>query len=279
MIRILASDIDNTLFSHQTYSIPAVNLVAADRLREQGVELVLATARIYAGVRKLEAQLQMKEKGGMIIASAGAELIDCFSGIRTVLHSLSAEQIQMLKQFSDAHSGVTLAVQQEDLMVADGYDASLDSDRTIVGIDFLVVGSDFFSYIQKPACMAGLTGDPDQLDEIEAAARRTLRDVTLTRSGPGFLDITPQGVHKALTLRQLCEKRGISLKELAAIGDGNNDREMLAEAGLSFAPNNAVEAVKTQVDHLVGSCEEGAFAQAVAMILNQNEKEQNHGTV
>ena len=72
MIRILASDIDNTLFSHQTYSIPAVNLVAADRLREQGVELVLATARIYAGVRKLEAQLQMKEKGGMIIASAGA---------------------------------------------------------------------------------------------------------------------------------------------------------------------------------------------------------------
>ena len=127
--------------------------------------------------------------------------------------------------------------------------------------------------------MAGLTGDPDQLDDIEAAARRTLRDVTLTRSGPGFLDITPQGVHKALTLRQLCEKRGISLKELAAIGDGNNDREMLAEAGLSFAPNNAVEAVKTQVDHLVGNCEEGAFAQAVAMILNQNEKEQNHGPV
>ena len=54
---------------------------------------------------------------------------------------------------------------------------------------------------------------------------------------------------------------------------------MLAEAGLSFAPNNAVEAVKTQVDHLVGNCEKGAFAQAVAMILNQNEKEQNHGTV
>lgn len=37
MIRILASDIDNTLFSHQTYSIPAVNLAAADRLREQGL--------------------------------------------------------------------------------------------------------------------------------------------------------------------------------------------------------------------------------------------------
>lgn len=77
MILMLASDIDNTLFSHQTYAIPEVNLKAADTLRSQGVELVLATARIYAGVRKLEAQLGMREKGGMIIASAGAELIDC----------------------------------------------------------------------------------------------------------------------------------------------------------------------------------------------------------
>lgn len=279
MIRMLASDIDHTLFSHQTYAIPEMNLKAADTLRSQGVELVLATARIYAGVRKLEAQLDMREKGGMIIASAGAELIDCRRGIRTVLHSLTLDQIKTLKQFSDAHPGVTLAVQQEDLMVADGYDASLDSDRTVVGIDFLVVGSDFFSYMTKPACMAGLTGDPQQLDEIEIQARAVLKDVTLTRSGPGFLDVTPQGVHKALALKQLCGRHGIPLQALAAIGDGNNDREMLAEAGLSFAPSNAVEAVKKQVDHVLGSCEEGAFAQAVAMILERNEKERAHGTV
>ena len=272
MILMLASDIDNTLFSHQTYAIPEVNLKAADTLRSQGVELVLATARIYAGVRKLEAQLGMREKGGMIIASAGAELIDCRHGIRTVLHSLTLDQIKTLKQFSDAHPGVTLAVQQEDLMIADGYDASLDSDRT-------VVGSDFFSYMTKPACMAGLTGDPQQLDDIEFQARAVLKDVTLTRSGPGFLDVTPQGVHKALALKQLCGRHGIPLQALAAIGDGNNDREMLAEAGLSFAPSNAVEVVKKQVDHVLGSCEEGAFAQAVAMILERNEKERAHGTI
>ena len=164
-------------------------------------------------------------------------------------------------------------------MIADGYDASLDSDRTVVGIDFLVVGSDFFSYMTKPACMAGLTGDPQQLDDIEFQARAVLKDVTLTRSGPGFLDVTPQGVHKALALKQLCGRHGIPLQALAAIGDGNNDREMLAEAGLSFAPSNAVEAVKKQVDFVLGSCEEGAFAQAVAMILERNEKERAHGTV
>ena len=71
MILMLASDIDNTLFSHQTYAIPEVNLKAADTLRSQGVELVLCDGPIYAGVRKLEAQLGMREKAGMIIASAG----------------------------------------------------------------------------------------------------------------------------------------------------------------------------------------------------------------
>ena len=63
-------------------------------------------------------------------------------------------------------------------MIADGYDASLDSDRTVVGIDFLVVGSGFLSYMTKTGMYGGTTGDPQQLDDIEFQARAVLKDVT-----------------------------------------------------------------------------------------------------
>lgn len=49
-------------------------------------------------------------------------------------------------------------------------------------------------------------------------------------------------------LSGICEKIGISLKEVAIIGDDINDLEVMRNVGLSFCPNDAVDVVKQQVD-------------------------------
>ena len=270
MIKMFASDIDNTLFSHKTSSIAQQNFPAAQKLADQDVTLVLATARIYPGVREIAQQMKMKERGGWIISSAGAEVIDCATSERYVINSIPMEQIVKLKAFADAHDNIVFAAQQEDFMVADGFDASLEFDRSTIGIDFLVVGSDFFSFIKKPVCIASLTGSVQELDEIEEIAREQLDGVSMVRSEPRFLDILPKGVNKAETLKWLCRRQKMTLNELAAMGDGNNDLEMLQEAGYSLAPSNASQKVRQSVDRVVCSCDEGAFAEAVELILKRN---------
>lgn len=269
MIRFLASDIDHTLYSHQLRKIPERNLSALLQLQQQGVRLILATARIAMGVRTMAEQLKMADYDGLIIASAGAELIHCASGHRTVLSSLSLPLIHQLFQFAAKHQ-VHLSVQQRDWMITTGYDEALESDRRDVGIDFVVVGSDFFSYVKEPACMAALTGTPQLLDQIEPLARAQLNDLTLTRSSREFLDITPLHVCKAAALRRILQENGLTAEALAAIGDGVNDVEMLQLAGLAAAPCSGSEQARKAADILTCSCEDGAVGELAERILQYN---------
>lgn len=69
-----------------------------------------------------------------------------------------------------------------------------------------------------------------------------------TSSGHGDIDVIQPGVNKAAGLRQLGAELGISLSEMAAFGDGGNDREMLQAVGLGVAMANADPAVAAIAD-------------------------------
>ena len=71
------------------------------------------------------------------------------------------------------------------------------------------------------------------------------------------------GISKAKALADLAQDLGISAAEVMAIGDGNNDLEMLEFAGLSIAMGNANDAVKERADFVTASNEESGVAQAI----------------
>ena len=84
---------------------------------------------------------------------------------------------------------------------------------------------------------------------------------------PGFkvfhtsvsIDVLPEAITKVQALRWLAEHQGVSLAEMAYIGDTNGDLEALRAVGYAFAPSNAVPAVKA-VAHRVT---EGAVVDGV----------------
>ncbi len=53
------------------------------------------------------------------------------------------------------------------------------------------------------------------------------------------------------------------LKKIIAIGDGENDIDMLKEADYSIGMANAVKGVKEIVDYITDSNEEDGFASAI----------------
>jgi Cof subfamily protein (haloacid dehalogenase superfamily) len=87
-------------------------------------------------------------------------------------------------------------------------------------------------------------------------------------SKPNYLEIVPFGVHKAQALRHLTATLGLELSQVAAVGDGLNDIEMLTEAGLGIAMGNAPEAVKSVADWVTGTNNEAGVAQAVQKLFH-----------
>src|SRR5260370_30797837 len=66
----------------------------------------------------------------------------------------------------------------------------------------------------------------------------------LVRPGHDFLEIIPVAASKGAALARLAEHVGVPLHRVVAVGDQENDLEMLREAGLGVAMPHAPEAVR-----------------------------------
>ncbi|WP_438836513.1 HAD-IIB family hydrolase [Streptococcus pluranimalium] len=83
------------------------------------------------------------------------------------------------------------------------------------------------------------------------------------RSQQMIYEILPQNVSKASALKKLAEKLGIEPEEIMAIGDANNDIEMLKFAGLPIAMENASDYVKTFAKDVTASNNHDGVAKAI----------------
>ena len=73
----------------------------------------------------------------------------------------------------------------------------------------------------------------------------------------------PLGTTKASALSRLAKILDIQPSEIIAMGDANNDIEMLEFAGLGIAMGNASDHVKSLADAVTASNEEDGVARAI----------------
>jgi len=67
----------------------------------------------------------------------------------------------------------------------------------------------------------------------------------------GFaIHIMPSSISKANAMKYICQNLGLSLEECIAIGDGDNDAQMLEIAGFSGAPANASQLAKQKAKYV-----------------------------
>lgn len=78
-----------------------------------------------------------------------------------------------------------------------------------------------------------------------------------------MVEILPPKASKGIALQTLLKQMGISANEVMAIGDGENDIEMLQLAGIGVAVGNADAKLKAVADHVVGGNDVDGVAEAL----------------
>ena len=101
----------------------------------------------------------------------------------------------------------------------------------------------------------------------------SLPECHLIRWSDGMsFDIAKKGVSKIHGIQKIIERLGISITEVAAIGDGWNDVEMLDSVGLGIAMGNAKPEAKAVANHITEHILEEGLPKAVDYILDLNRK-------
>lgn len=87
--------------------------------------------------------------------------------------------------------------------------------------------------------------------------------VTMVHAEATSLEISANGVSKAVGLQKLCEHLGIPIEKTIAVGDAPNDLEILKTAGLSVAMGNSRKQILELADVIVADCDHNGCAQAI----------------
>ena len=112
---------------------------------------------------------------------------------------------------------------------------------------------------------------PEEIPHIELLVHQNGYDsVDFVKSSDIFYEMLTQGVSKGSALSEYRRLKGYEGHTFVAIGDFDNDLEMISGADLGACPANAEESVKQKADLLLKrSCDDGAVAELIEYILKK----------
>ena len=247
--RMVALDVDGTLVDHENQLSPAVR-EAVLGLDAAGIEVVISTGRAVPGVLNAADKLGLE---GHAIASNGA-VVMAYRPLE-ILHSVTFDAAEAVHRILEHVPDALVAV--EDIGV--GYRVSQDFPAGEINGTIRVQTVD--QLVAEPVPRVIIRAPERSADDFH----RLVADLGLTDTNyyvgyTAWLDIAPEGVSKASGLQVLCDRLGYDRSEVLAVGDGNNDIEMLAWAGRGVAMGQAPESVKVAANAITGSIADDGLA-------------------
>ena len=89
-------------------------------------------------------------------------------------------------------------------------------------------------------------------------------DVQVAFAEGASVEITAPGVRKDSGIAHLCDELGITMQQVVAVGDGDNDLDMLRSAGLGVAMANATPQALAVADvRTTADCDHDGVAETI----------------
>lgn len=264
---LIVSDIDNTLM-HGDF-IPEENKTAIKYFTSNGGYFTIASGRNHVTAVNIANSVGANSP---LICVNGGMIYDQIEGKK--LHNIFiTEKIEeYLSIINDEFPDLCFGYVNDDgyffnslEKFAENFDKNVVEDLTKKGIYKKGKPADFPKNISK-AIIVDTEQNTDKIKEFGNS--KNFQDVSFVKTAGSFLEVIPKNINKGVGVLNLANILGIDKKGILAIGDFDNDIEMLLQAHISAAPENAPQRIKDLVTTVVKPCEQGAVADFIKYIDN-----------
>ena len=250
-IKAVFFDIDGTLVSFKSHTVPESARRAIARLREQGVKVFIATGRLMkhvAIVNDIEVDGYITVNGGYCITSAGEVIFESAFPRATV-----ERVIDLSEQY-----GFDLNVMTHEDMYVSSMGERVKKIASMINIMPTVADVRAIAATQPVVQMC-----PYISRELEQEIMPLLPDCVGSRWIETFMDLNVRGVDKSLGIQQVMNYYGLTMAEAMAFGDGGNDLPMVRDAAVGVAMDNACDELKAVADYITSSVDEDGVSRAL----------------
>jgi Cof subfamily protein (haloacid dehalogenase superfamily) len=160
---------------------------------------------------------------------------------------------------------------QDELYVRDADAAVFQDYIRHFGVTGKIVGDDIFNPPANPTKLLVMTNDEEDAVKMMKELEERFGDALyITRSNANFVEMMNPKANKANGLRKLAEETGVAMSDVLAMGDGENDVEMLTSAGIGVAMGNGAERIRSAAKHVAPTNDEDGVSWAVERFAFEN---------
>ena len=260
-IKLVVSDIDGTLVNSEKELLPQTKN-AIDRFIGKGGIFAIASGIPNKGIERYINELDLCNRGGYIISYNGSRITDLSTGKVVYQKNIEVEQVKEIIDIADG-LGVPLTTYKDDIAITQkANDKYFELEVSINKLEVKRTNN-LLEEIKYPVPKFLITGEPEALEKAEKEMSERLKDVTVFRSEPFFLEITPKNMDKGVALRELGKYLKLDKSEIMACGDGYNDVALVKSAGIGVAMKNAQRPVLEIADYITDSNENNGVGKAI----------------
>lgn len=260
---LIAADVDGTLLNSE-HVIPKKNIEAINYFRDNGGVFTLATGRAIPYTRTIAREINL-DVPAVVFNGGSVYDFSCNEFLwRSVLPLSVKEHIFDIKEKFPS-LGINIMLGEDIYSVSSNF-------RSVEHAQIVGVEKKDCTFDDAPTENWDKMLIMDEIDVIDAlfeySSQLNLDGIHVTRSSPYFYEVLPGGVNKSVGLRELIKLCGYDKRYIVAVGDFNNDIEMLQMADLGIAVGNAQDEVKKIADLIVCDNNSNPISDIVAHIKN-----------
>jgi Cof subfamily protein (haloacid dehalogenase superfamily) len=254
-IRLVAVDLDGTLLKSSDSVLPKIIIDLANKLNHHkyDVRLTVATGRTLNGVKSLLDTLPIRKDTPIILYNGNVILNKRF------------ELININKINSDALvSLINIVYKYNVKMIAYSYDWFVGNEpkehaygwakqnRTELDYNKLEIQwceqNDCIDEI-SPSAIVIYTQDCNEITQQLTYDLNNINSISYS-FGKNYIEVLPKNSNKGTALTYVADRLSLSREQVLAIGDNDNDAEMLRWAGIGVAVESASELAINSSDYV-----------------------------
>lgn len=240
MIKAVFCDVDNTLTSPITRTIPTSALEAIQKARKNGVKVFVATGR----------QTRTYEEGQILqgIALDGYVAVNgqlCYLPDGTIIHKavLDPRDVAVILRLAQELNFACCLIEGDKIYLT-GIDENVRSFHEMIHIPYPMVTSADGAESRDVLSIA-----PYINYAIQALITPHLKSSEIVRFNPFNCDVIPRKGGKDVGMQAMLDYFEVPIEQTMAIGDGQNDINMLKAAGVGVAIGQCSPEVMAAADY------------------------------
>lgn len=259
-MKAVALDLDGTLLNSK-HNVSSLTEQVLNKLNHSGIKIILASARPIRSVLQIASKIGLNNMAmiggnGAIIAKNENEILYRNS----ILNSDFQKIISFVKNYliNNPKNDFTMHIYSDFKWLVPFYTEKAKIEESIIGFKADLIGDKCFEANEPEKIM--FVAHPDYLKKFSSEIKHKIPHLGVVLSKSDSLEINATGVSKYSGVVEYARLYNLDIKEFIAMGDGDNDEQMLVHCGYGVAMANGSEIAKKAAKEVTLSNDEDGVA-------------------